>query len=231
MDGSPDSLAEVAMKQPRGPVAVIAASRISMPYANSVLSKEILDALFMEKARTVGEALALAKRRLLVPKEGDQGRAFIEMMAGLAYEADPRKRAAECREHAFLYNLFGDPATRIPRAADLALEAPEEARPGGRLKVTGGSPVAGEALVEIVAPRSPLVPGRTGDREEDFKECYERANAWTKASVRVPVRDGRFEADLAVPAGLAPGRYFVRAYVEGEGGAAMGSKDVKVVGP
>ena len=179
VDGAPDSLAEVAMKQPKGPIAVIASSRVSMPYANGVLSKELLDALFGDRAATLGEALALAKRRTVNPRPDDRNRLLIEQMA--VFWSTPEKRAKEKREHVFLYNLSGDPALRIPRPAEATLEVAEEAALGGRLKVAGTSPVSGEAIVELVMERTPLVPRRAGDSDKEFAECYENANRWAKA--------------------------------------------------
>ncbi len=226
-DGEPDCLAEFLLRQPGGPVAVIASSRVSMPYANGVLSKEMLGALFRDNAGTVGEMLLLAKRRLIEPRPDDAMRQAIDGF-GRFWKPKPEDLAEERREHLFLYNLLGDPSMRIPRAADVALACLDRAAPGGRLAVEGTCAVAGEALVELVRERSPNVPKREGDADADFARCYEQANAWVKAGVKARCEGGAFKAELAVPADLAPGRYVVRAYVTGADGAALGARSVEI---
>ena len=224
MDGAPDSLAELAIKQPAGPVAVYAASRVSMPYANGMFSKELIHALF--SAGTVGEALREAKRRLMADDQWDATRRQLETY-GRAYQtADERRK--ERAEHLYLYNLFGDPAMRIPRAAPVELEVPEEIAPGARLKIMGRTEVAGEVLVELVAERTPVVPQRVGDDDAAFAETYAQANARTRASAKTTVDRGKLGAELTVPEDARLGRYYVRVYVTGAGGAALGARLIEV---
>ena len=224
MDGAPDSLAELAIKQPAGPVAIYAASRVSMPYANGMFSKELIQAIFT--AETVGEALKEAKRRLMADDQWDATRRTIETYA-FAYKT-AQERRSERAEHLYLYNLFGDPAMRIPRAAPVEVEGPEEIAPGARLKIMGRTDVAGEVLVELVAERTPLVPQRVGDDDAAFAQAYARANARTRASAKTTVSRGRFAVELAVPEDVNTGRYYVRVYVTGADGAAMGAHAIEV---
>ncbi len=229
-DGNPDCLAEFMLKEPGGPVAVIASSRVSMPYANGVLSKEMLGALFREGAGTVGEMLRIAKRRLMEPKPDDMLRQQIETMA-FFWKAKPEDRAAERREHLWLYNLLGDPSMRLPRASDLGLACAQTVAQGTKLAIEGTCAVAGEALVELVRERTPDVPRREGSTDEAFAKCYAGANAWVKAEAKARCEGGAFKAELSVPADLAPGLYFVRAYVTGKDGAALGARSINVVRP
>lgn len=231
MDGAPDCLAETAVKRPRGPVAVIAASRVSMPYGNGIFAKELLEAVFLHGAERLGDAVRDAKMRVMRPVENDVTREGIEQVAGTFYQRDGELRARERLEHLYLYNLFGDPSLRLPRPAEVAIECAAKARPSAELAVAGSVALEGEALVELVAERTPLVPKRRGDTREDFEKTYANANAWTKASVRAPVKDGAFAAKLALPGSLRPGAYHVRVYVEGKSGAAVGSRKVTLVAP
>jgi hypothetical protein len=224
MDGAPDSLAELILKQPAGPVAIYAASRVSMPYANAMFSKELIDELL--DAATVGEALREAKRRLMADDSWDATRRQIETYA-FAYKTAAERRS-ERAEHLYLYNLFGDPAMRIPRAAAVEVESPEEIAPGARLKIMGRAEVAGKVLVELVAERTPVVPQRPDDEDATFARIYAQANARTKASATTTMNEGRFAVELAVPEGVNTGRYFVRVYVTGAGGAAMGARAIEV---
>jgi len=229
-DGAPDCLAEFMVKARGGPVAVLAASRVSMPYANGILAKEMLDALFVDKTPTVGEMLQLAKRRLMEPKPGDELRNAIEMLA-VGWKADPKDRAAERREHLFLYNLFGDPSMRIYQPGRALLKCAKRAAPGARLAVEGKSDVAGDVRLELVAERTADAPRRANDTDDAFAKCYAGANAWVKARSTTKCDGARFETELTLPADLPPGRYFVRAYVDGEKGAAAGARPLQVTTP
>jgi hypothetical protein len=227
MDGTPDCLAETLLGRPKGPVAVLASSRVSMPYANAVFAKEVLDAIFHDRPGTLGEAFLLAKRRLLEPRPGDQVRDEIEFWAQ-GYQADPKKREQERAEHLYLYNLFGDPCLRLARPADMALSCAAEVRAGGRLEVSGGAEEGADVLVELVAERTPNVPRRRGDSYEDFARTYTRSNRWVRASATAKAPGGRFVAVLEVPTDLPAGTYHARAFVEGPGGAAVGGRKVAV---
>jgi len=227
-DGEPDCLAEFLLKEPGGPVAVIASSRVSMPYSNGVLSKEMLGAIFRENAATVGDMLRIAKRRLIQPRENDDLREMVDGFGKTWKQGDVTYLDTERREHLSLYNLMGDPSTRLPRLADVAITCAESATGGGKLAVEGTSPVEGDALVELVLERTADVPQRTGSSDEDFAACYARANAWVKAEARVPCKGGAFKAGLAVPADATPGAYFVRVYVTGTDAAALGARAIAV---
>jgi hypothetical protein len=230
-DGEPDCLAEFLLKQPGGPVAVIASSRVSMPYSNGVLSKEMLGALFRENAATVGDMLLVAKRRLIKPREGDKLRDAVDGFGKLWKMGNVEYLPKERHEHLWLYNLMGDPSMRLPRAADVSLACAESVAQGGTLAVEGTCAVAGEALLELVRERTPDVPRREGDTDADFAKCYERANAWVKAEAKARCEVGAFKAEIKVPADLASGRYVLRAYVTGKDGSALGAREVKVTKP
>jgi len=221
-DDGPDCLAEEALRLPQGPIAVIASSRVSMPYANGVLAKELLDALFVDRLPTLGEAWLQAKRRLVVAKEGDPGRQFIEMLA-LGYQFDEKLRIGERKEHLYLYHLFGDPLMRLPLPAKATLDAPAAAARGAIATLTGTSPVDGTALVELVQARTTPRAKRAGDSEEAFLDCYRKANDWVLATWTGQVKGGRFSMPLPLSKDLPPGPHPIRLYVEGEKGAAVAS--------
>ena len=212
LDAVPDCLAETMLKQEKGPVAVIASSRVSMPYGNGVLAKELLTAIFLDRRKTIGEALMQAKARSIDPKPGDVGRQHIE---GLAMFYQPKKalRDKEVVEHLYLYNLIGDPTLRIPQLGRLGLALTQA---DGKLKLSGTSPVDGTAVVEWVSERKVPAIQRAGDEPKHFAETYARANRRARPVARVAVRGGRFEAEVP------PGEGWLRVYVQGEAGAAAG---------
>jgi hypothetical protein len=200
-----------------------------MPYGNAPLAKELLEALFMDRMRTIGEAFREAKIRTMKPKDpNDPQRALIETLAMMAYERDGAKRRQERIEHLYLYNLLGDPSMRIPHAAPAALKAPETLHPGETAQVTVQADVTGKYTIELVRERSPDRPKRTGDTDEEFMTAYRNANDGVCARAAGATDKGAFGAALALPAGRRPGTNDVRVWIEGKDGVAMGSQRVSV---
>ena len=104
-----------------GPVAVIAATRVTMPYGNTILGCELLRACFQDRPTAVGDVLLLAQRRVLAPTpkdepNNDQLRATLDGMAEVL-SPPPVDLAAERREHVLMYQLIGDPLLRLHRPA------------------------------------------------------------------------------------------------------------------
>ncbi|MGQ0612639.1 MAG: C25 family cysteine peptidase [Planctomycetaceae bacterium] len=227
-DAARDCLAEEMLRRPAGPIAIVASSRVSMPYANGVFAKELLDALYSGSHRTAGEWFLAAKRRLVEGAPGDAGREQIEMLAKTLYQPDDSLRRKERVEHLFLYNLLGDPTLALALPGEASLTCAAEIARGARLEITGSSPVReGEALLELVAPRGRVPAPRRGDAREEWRRAYREANRWEIASVRVVVAEGRFAAVLTVPENIEPGAYAVRCLVEGRDGTALAGREIR----
>ena len=228
-DGERDCLAEEMLRRPTGPVAVIGASRVSSPYSNSILAKEMLHALFDTKAATAGELLLTMKQRLVTPREGDAERKQIEGLAATFYDPDPARREADRREHLSLYNLLGDPCSRIARPAPLPLDAAGTVTAGASLDVTGTAPAAGVLVVEIARRRDSAVAIGSRKTADDWRDTYRRANALEIARVETKVPAGAFRVTVPVPSDAKTGPGYVRAYFEGGGTGAAGGRFVDVV--
>jgi hypothetical protein len=119
-DARQQCLAEALALADEGPVAVIAATRVTMPYGNTVFGYELLRACFSDRPASLGEALRLAQCRTLTAKQDDTFRPSLDSLAqGLSPQ--PVDLAAERREHVQMYHLFGDPLLRLRLApADVA---------------------------------------------------------------------------------------------------------------
>ncbi len=234
-DAREDCLAEAMLRQQGGPVAVVAASRVAMPYAMTVLVLALAEEGFNGPAETLGEVVLRAKRSLVESPHGPTPwRSMLDQVARLLSPA-PGDLAAERAEHILLFNLLGDPLLRLPRAEKVRLVAPGSISPGQVLQVEGSCPIDGTATVELVVPRDRLGfaysarPRYLESAEvlDAFRQTYRRANGRQLASVVVPVRDGTFSAALAVPKD-AQGPCHLRAFVEGAKGFAGGAADVAV---
>jgi hypothetical protein len=124
VDAPTDCLAEELLLADRGPVAVIAATRVTMPYGNTVLGCELLRACFSDRPAAMGEVLRLAQRRTLdQPAAADTLRISLDSLAENV-SPPPIDLAAERREHVWMYHLLGDPLVELRRSPDEVATAP-----------------------------------------------------------------------------------------------------------
>jgi hypothetical protein len=124
IDAGNDSLGEELLLREKGPVAVIAATRVTMPYGNSVFGCELLRATFRESPGTLGDIWLQAQvQTLAAPKKNDSLRTSLDAVARGVSPA-PADLAAERREHVLLYQLLGDPLLRLNFPAGDSLPTP-----------------------------------------------------------------------------------------------------------
>jgi hypothetical protein len=125
-DGRRECLAEELVLSESGPVAVIAATRVTMPYGNTVFGYELLRACFNDRPTSLGEVLRLAQCRALTAVKEDRFRPSLDSLAqGLS--PPPVDLAAERREHVMMYHLLGDPLLRLrlaPPTASATVKVP-----------------------------------------------------------------------------------------------------------
>jgi hypothetical protein len=123
MDAPQGCLAESLVLAEQGPVAVIASTRVSMPYGNTVMGYELLRACFQDQPDTLGEVMRLAQRRTSASPADDQMRVMLDGIAQLV-GPPPVDLATERREHVLMYHLIGDPLLRLHRpVTDVAQKA------------------------------------------------------------------------------------------------------------
>ncbi len=132
IDARDDSLAEELVLDEEGPVAVIAATRVTMPYGNTVLGCELLRAALADHAAKLGEVWTRTQQKTLAsaPPEDSLRTSFDALARGVS--PPPVDLAAERREHVLLYQLLGDPLLRLnypqaePRPPARIATAPRE---------------------------------------------------------------------------------------------------------
>ena len=227
-----DCLAEEMLRADGGPVAILCGSRVTMPYAMTVMGAELLEEVFAEQTETLGEALLAAKRDMMQTEGLSRYRQALDAMARLmSPTAD--ELAAERAEHLDLFNLLGDPLLRIPFPKPLELQVEPAAAAGSRVVVRGDSPLAGAGVIELAVRRDRLSfrPPRRDPFDpaalDDYAEIYQRANEPRLSIARQAIAAGAFTIELVVPA-EARGPCQVRVFVEGETGCAAGGADLVV---
>jgi hypothetical protein len=212
------SLAEAMLFHPSGPVAVIAGSRITHPYANTILQKDITHALLNQRVPTVG-MLDLRATQSLV-KIDDVDRELDAIAAPIAFAGKWKTGLTGLRHmHVKLYNLLGDPAMRIAlppeRIADLTVsDALIEGRIDGMMRgkvfVTAETErtsfVNSAKLVQVISDDDPELEAKAANN-------YPLVNDRVLARFEAEVVNGTFSVKL--PSALPPATFLVRAYAIG----------------
>jgi len=231
-DGPDDCLAEQLLKQPGGPLATLAGSRVTMPYGNSVLGLELLKALFADsvsasETKTVGELIAVAKQGTLAERKQGIRKTVEQIAAGLTpKQAD---RTTERLEHVRMYNLLGDPLLRLRQALPMKLVAKMDPARPGQLKLRGASPLGGNCRLSVVRAR-PAAASLQGNRksfelssdsQSDYERQYKQNNARAIISRTLAIEAGQFAAQLEIPADVQ-GELLLVCHVAGRAGCAAG---------
>jgi hypothetical protein len=230
-----DCLAEEMLLADGGPVAILCGSRVTMPYAMTVMGSELLQQVFTHHAATLGEAMLAAKQRMMQTENPSRHRKALDAIARLMSPTADQLEA-ERAEHLDLFNLLGDPLLRVPYPRTVELEVATQAIAGGTLTVRGRSPLAGRGVVELAVRRDRLTfrPPRRGqfDVESlgDYADVYAKANEPRLQTARLDFSPGEFSTDLVVPAD-ARGPCQVRVFVEGAAACAVGGTDLVIDAP
>jgi len=112
IDAPRDCLAEELSLCEQGPIAVIAATRVTMPYGNTILGYELLRACLHDRPAALGDILRLAQCRALGDSTGDTLRTSLDALAS-GISPPQVDLPAERHEHVLMYQLLGDPLLRL----------------------------------------------------------------------------------------------------------------------
>jgi len=213
------SLGETLALHPRGPVAVFGSSEVSHPYPNFLYAETLLDSLLEKRLTTLGDAVVAAKKAL------PQKRIFA------AEILDPDDHDAIKDEHLYLYNLLGDPATRLRYPARASVDlGPGAITAGGRIEGSASAPGLGDgdAVVTLETERTVLrgdleTIGRSESIpiERSFETMAKNHAIATDKIVsrkEVKMTAGRVPIELDAPP--SAGRYVVKVLLNGAGGVA-----------
>lgn len=246
-DGQDDCLAEHMMRQPNGPVAVICGSRVTMPYAMSVLSVEMMNEFFRGECETLGQLMLRAKQRMAQkPDPENKVRESLDAL-GATFSPMPKLLDAECKEHLQLMQLIGDPLLRLKRPKTVGLtinNAPkansDDQLPtyssGDSIEISGVANQPGTLLVEIAYQRGrlryrPKVRGQYDSSDAAFRKIhadYLKSNDSVVMRNHFRVESGDFKSRLTVPAGCK-GACDVRVMLLSANDVAIDSVPIRVL--
>jgi hypothetical protein len=233
-DKGEDCLAEEMLRSPGAPVAVVGGTRVTMPYAMSVLATGMLDEYFVQRRTTLGDVFLAAKLRMLAEDKNDPQRKSLDAIAAAVSPA-PKNLFGERAEHVLLFHLIGDPLLKLRHAEKVEVEVARFLETGDRADVTITSPIAGTCRVELVCRRDRTTfrpPSRSSFDPGDevlagYNDVYQRANDHCFVVKTVAIEPGAGRVQLDVPEGTL-GPCHVRVFVEGRGQHALGAADVYV---
>jgi|GEM_PF-2542355 len=194
-------LGETLLARPRGPIAYLGATRICHPAANAFLGRSIARAMFPPGGgsgaggvRRLGEVLAAARREVLDPRHDDKLELQLLTLGTLSM-LPPGTSLTRLKHEAFwLYNLLGDPGTRLA-LPETALEVLSQ-RAGESVKVeVRGAEEGTTVAITIELPR---------ERQHPFLPVTRRLNAGDVAQAEAIRQNHRHANDKVVLRGEAP---------------------------
>ncbi|TWT65001.1 C25 family cysteine peptidase [Allorhodopirellula solitaria] len=238
-DAPGDCLAERMLLTPGGPVALIAASRLTMPYGNARFGLGLLESAYQESGTAdaperLGDAMLAAVDRLQTPKPGSTTEMMIDGLAGMISPAGV-DLADERNEHAGLYHLLGDPTLNLQSPQPLAISIEPATTDSASLttnadalnasttpirvvRLSATSPIVGTLTVCVDRPLTAVSAASVNAAAADHDP-----HGCTLGEAVTPVQSG-VENTLTIP--LPPdwsGPVVVRGIVQGIDGWASGA--------
>lgn len=211
IDARQDSLAEQMLLADGGPIAVIAGSRVTMPYGNATTAVGMIESVYHSKVPRLGDAwLSTLNRMNLVDESPDKSmtRMLIDTVAAFC---SPSRTTLldERREHMRLYNLIGDPTLKLHQPGVVQLSIVAKPVAGQSLALQMSSPIEGDLTLTVDRPLGLQIDGES--------------NRGALAAKRMRVLPQQvLKPELELPPGTQ-GPVVVRAMVSGITGWATGA--------
>ena len=230
-----DCLVENMIEQKNGPISAICGTRVTMPYAMSLLSLEMVDEFFYGDIKTLGELLRVSKKRMVQgSEEPNDYRMMIEGM-GKSFSPKPELLKQERLEHVQLIHLIGDPLLQLKRPKSLSLKAPETAVAKSEIKVSGTAGTAGKLTIELAYQRDRLRYRFKSRRKYDssessfqnYQKTYEQTQQLVVETKTLNVQAGDFETKIKIPVDLS-GSCVVRAMLVSQDDFALDSSPIEI---
>ncbi len=223
-DAKEDCLAENMLLAKNGPIAVLAGSRVTLPYGNAAVAGGLIQAVYEQRAPRLGDAWLASLQEMATASDAQpelaKRRAVIDTLASLI-SPTAADLPGERREHMQLYNLLGDPTLRLRHPEPLAVEAPGKAAEGSEITIRGKLPFAGTLSLAVHRGVGNVPAGTAAERR------YHRANETLVTQVQLSLPAGEFATTVSIPAGTT-GTLHVAAQLKNADRWAVGADRVLV---
>lgn len=237
-DAREPSLAESLLLQPQGPIAVVASTRVTMPYGMANLGAELMSECYGQQCPTIGELLLKAKIRSIAPDESNAQLASLRpMLEQFAQALSPEGHHLDDEriDHLALIHLLGDPTLRLSHPNSLRMDCPTQLSDESLLTVQLQLPSASKVTIELVLRRDKLpgnLPQPMQDRstEEFFQDLgkrYEAAQQTCLLRQQGELAAGEHQLQIELPP-LPRGKYILRARAEHAGGWSLASQPLTI---
>lgn len=210
VDAPQDSIAEEMLRTEGGPIAILAGSRVTMPYGNTTAAVGMINAVYAQKLPRLGQAWysALMEMHREQPADQSSTRVMIDAMATI-FSPKGTSLVNERREHMLLYNLIGDPTLRLHHPQSMEVTVPKGFQAGETIEITAISPLAGRLTVSLDRPLGAMIEGDPNDLSIAAMQTQVLPERSQKLKFKIP-------KDISGP-------IMVRALVAGESTWAAGA--------
>lgn len=230
IDATEDCLAKQMLLAQGGPIAILAGSRVTMPYGNAAAAMALIHSVYERKPKRLGDAWLAALAEMATSSSSEPAlQARRGVVDGLATMLGDGKIDAERRDHMQLYNWLGDPTMRLIHPQEITFQSPERAVAGQTLTVAGNSPLAGVMTIEIHRRlnAAPVITAANSGQDPELlsnADRYRLANDTCIAQNRIDIAaPGSWSAQLTLPSNFT-GPSVLSVQIEGETGYASGSQ-------
>lgn len=237
-DAREPCLAESLLLQPQGPIAVVASTRVTMPYGMANLGAELMSECYGQQCPTIGELLLKAKIRSIAPEDSNAQLASLRpMLEQFAQALSPEGHQLEDEriDHLALIHLLGDPTLRLSHPNSLRLDCPTQLSSESPLPVKLQLPSASKVTIELALRRDKL-PGNLPQPKQDSnleEFCqglgmrYQAAQQTCLLRQQGELAAGEHQLQIELPP-LPRGKYILRARAEHAGGWSLASQPLTI---
>jgi len=229
-DATEDCLAKEMLLTPGGPIAVLAGSRVTMPYGNAAAAMGLIHSVYNRKPERLGDAWRETLIELATASDAEPGLQSRRLVIdSLAQVLGGGRIDEERREHMQLYNWLGDPTLRLAHPEELQIDPVGGVTAGQTLMVTGTSPLNGTLTVELHrrlgTPATNAIHELAGDTGQP-RTPYELANDTVISDWSVALsQSGQWKLPVTLPTNVSgPMQLVVR--LEGDDGFASGAQNI-----
>jgi len=231
-DAREDCLAKEMLLTPGGPIAVLAGSRVTMPYGNAAAAMGLIHSVYHHHPERLGDAWLQTLAEMATPSGADPAlQSRRGLIDGLATMLGGGRIDEERREHMQLYNWMGDPTLRLAHPQEIRINPLPQFVAGQSVTISGVAPTVGAMTIELhrrlgTVPTSKDKLANLQPSQDELVARYRLANDTSVAASQLLISNpGDWTVVFPIPPGTTgPMRLVID--LEGPEGFASGTQAV-----